>query len=489
MANEADAQPYAMITGRLDVPLDYSNKSGKSISLFHRIVYTLQKGAPYKKAQQQKPMFAYLCGGPGSPNPSTAVPHINEVLLNRGAQVLFLDYRGCGESTPVNAATMAGKSADEVKAIMVLMNQVNIARDLWSLKTHLQQKCGFTQFNLICQSFGGWIATSLMSMTNVDLHGVEIHLFGAVPPVNVEIDSVYENLYDVLVSFNRKFYQVGADRNSMVKEIVAAIMKKGKTSSNSAKDYNLAVQILGQGRRLGAKDGIADLHNLMSTLYQDINSASPGKLSAASLTKLQGYPKFTDRPLYALMHEAIYAAPDKATRCSAYRVGQRKGFRWIEDLVRLMEALEQPEPILFSGEMIYPQQYLAYEGLTSFAKVAEELSSYDKWESLYDLESLRKTKAIVRATVYPDDMYVCPRMSLMAANLIGNCTVFVPPKSKGWLHQAVRDKETSATVLKNSLDNAAMFKSPAMVTLSGQREPGEGEGLNIPDRSPAPSSC
>lgn len=55
----------------------------------------------------QKPWFVYLQGGPGFQCSPPQNSPITNAVLEKGYQMLYLDQRGTGLSTPISAATLA----------------------------------------------------------------------------------------------------------------------------------------------------------------------------------------------------------------------------------------------------------------------------------------------------------------------------------------------------------------------------------------------
>lgn len=60
-----------------------------------------------RRKNLQKPYFIFLQGGPGFGCPTPQDSPITKTILDRGYQILFLDQRGTGLSSPITAATLA----------------------------------------------------------------------------------------------------------------------------------------------------------------------------------------------------------------------------------------------------------------------------------------------------------------------------------------------------------------------------------------------
>src|SRR6266700_3729962 len=126
------------------------------------------------------------------------------------------------------------------------------------------------------------------------------------------------------------------------------------------------------------------------------------------LYRLDALLTFAGGPLYAALHEACYAQ-HAATRWSAHRI--RDQF----PAFSAKAALDGAEPVLFTGEMIYPWLFQADPVLRPLAEAAEILAEHDAWPALYDPARLAANEVPVAAAVYYDDMYVPQQFSLQTA--------------------------------------------------------------------------
>jgi hypothetical protein len=95
-----------------EVPRDYSNPERGTLKLFGRSVSKYEKpAAPLSEEESRKksckPWMVYLQGGPGfGCQPPQDFP-MTATILEKGYQMLYLDQRGTGLSTPVSATTLA----------------------------------------------------------------------------------------------------------------------------------------------------------------------------------------------------------------------------------------------------------------------------------------------------------------------------------------------------------------------------------------------
>lgn len=161
------------------------------------------------------------------------------------------------------------------------------------------------------------------------------------------------------------------------------------------------------GILLGSGDGSHQLHFLLEDAFVRV----PGghALSDAFQEQVRAHLSYAANPLYALLHEAIYAQDDRPTAWSAERVrGEFPRF----DAAR---ALAGDEPVLFTGETIHPWQFTADPALRPLRETAGLLAARTDWTPLYDPERLAANEVPAAAAVYHDDMYVDTADSLRTA--------------------------------------------------------------------------
>jgi hypothetical protein len=95
-----------------EVPRDYSNPDRGTLQLFGRSATKYEKPVAFLSEEENRrkayrPWMVYLQGGPGfgcSPPQEIAM---TKAILDKGYQMLYLDQRGTGLSSPISAATLA----------------------------------------------------------------------------------------------------------------------------------------------------------------------------------------------------------------------------------------------------------------------------------------------------------------------------------------------------------------------------------------------
>lgn len=168
------------------VPLDHNNsKDTRELSLHAKLVYDHHPSGsnPDPETRHWKEavgknldLLLYLCGGPGDAN-GLKNPALKKAALDRGYQILFVDFRGTGQSGAIT------KAPDEGAEYLAMFRQDNIVRDLEAIRLCLADELPEPnlKFSLLGQSFGGWIILTYLSFLPSSLKEVGIH--AGLPPL------------------------------------------------------------------------------------------------------------------------------------------------------------------------------------------------------------------------------------------------------------------------------------------------------------------
>lgn len=201
------------------------------------------------------------------------------------------------------------------------------------------------------------------------------------------------------------------------------------------------------GRRFGTgTDGRSDVHGLVERLYEDITTAERVTQNTLELHEGLGGSGFRlpTRPLYAVLHEAIYCSgPGIQSNWAAQRVARQfrdAHYAWLhrEFDFSFPDAKER-EPLYFSGEMTY--EFMLQDAgpqLQPLIEAGQVLAEWHQWSKLYDVEQLRKNRVHLRPLIYPDDMFVDFDLSQEVAGWIGNCDPAIAPED--WLHKSIKTR-------------------------------------------------
>ncbi|KAM7191635.1 Alpha/Beta hydrolase fold [Naviculisporaceae sp. PSN 640] len=460
----------------------------KKITLHSSIIYAKKnEAAPiafrtpgdawyhYTKHSHNKPMLAYLCGGPGDENTYTKVPTITKNLVERGYQVLHLDYRGTGKSTKFPGCAEALRSGQfksdaDLAKYLTHFTQDKIAQDLESVRLCLSDLLGRDPANLkltlLAQSFGGWIALTYLSYYPTSLS--EVLLTAAMAPFTRTPQEVYAKLYERVINRNEAYYAMYPSDAALLRKIVSRLWtreQKGVSSplpDNSGRLFNYDT-LLSLGRLFGSagRSSFDKVHNFLVELSADLEKAgSAGPIPQATLAKfankdLESF-RLHQRPLYGLLHEAIYChgptcKPSWAAKSVGLQLGGKVGaksshspcpgsYAWLagSDGKFNPKDLKSDTRIYFTGEMIIPGM-LYDEGSDGVAELLAQRNA--TWPYTYDPTRLASNlhNVPVKSVVYKADMYVDWETSLdMGSKIGGPCKVWLVSPG-GELQLAVKD--------------------------------------------------
>ncbi|MGV9303249.1 alpha/beta fold hydrolase [Nonomuraea sp. NPDC003727] len=365
------------------VPLDHADPDGPTITVFAREIAD--------PARSGLPWALFLQGGPGGRSPRPTGPaHFAHILKTH--RVLLLDQRGTGRSTPADASSP--EKPDDLAAYLRHFRADAIVADC----EHIRAKLGIEQWETWGQSYGGFVTLTYLSQAPAALRAC--HITGGLPGLEATADEVYTRTYARVRDKVTRYYRSFPEDAEKVRRIVAHLDESEVLLPDGDRLTSRRFRTL--GLRLGTGDGAASLHWLLDDAW------AGGRLSDAFLYEVMTATGFVGNPLYAVLHEPIYAQ-GAATSWAAARV--------------MPEDFAAPE--MFTGEMIYPWMFDEIRSLRPFKEAAERLASYTDWPALYDPERLAGNQVPVAAVVYHDDMYVDAGLSLETASRVGNTRAWV----------------------------------------------------------------
>lgn len=409
-------QPGVVLTDhRFTVPLDHSDPSGERIELYGREVVASGK------ADAGLPWLVYLEGGPGC----AARRFVGQqAWLGRALKefrVLLLDQRGTGRSTPADRQTLPLRGGpQEQAAYLAHFRADSIVRDCETIRPGLT---GGAPWTLLGQSFGGFCATHYLSTAPEGLATVVIT--GGLPSLDATADEVYRAAYPRIarkVEGHYARYPQDIGRARRIAEHLAerrVVLPTGYTLTPEA------FQSL--GILLGGGDGSHQLHYLLENAF--VPTPGGQALSDAFQEGVASALSYAGRPLYAVLHEAIYAQDDRPTAWAAERV--RAEFARFD----AVKTLAGEGPLYFTGETIHPWHFDADPALRPLRETAELLAARTDWAPLYDTARLAANEVPVAAAVYHDDMYVDTDHSLSTARAIRGLRTWVTDEYE---HDGVR---------------------------------------------------
>ncbi len=387
-------QPATVLTDHaFEVPLDHADPHGRQITVFAREVVARENAG---RSAGDLPWLCFFQGGPGqqSPRPKGRDGWLDRAL--RDYRVLLLDQRGTGRSSPANRLTLACLGTPEAQAeYLTHFRADSIVADAELIRRRLT---GGAPWSVLGQSFGGFCAVTYLSQAPGGL--TEAFITGGLPGLATSADDVYVATYPLVAARTAAHYERYPDDAGQARKIAGYLLSKEVLLPSGAPLTAEAFQSL--GNCLGMSTGSDDLHYLIEDAFDG------DEISDTFRYRTQALLTFAGGPLYAVLHEACYAQ-QTATRWAAQRIRERFPAFSAE------AALDGSDPILFTGEMIYPWMVAADPVLRPLADAADLLAEHDRWPRLYDEAQLGRNTVPAAAAVYYDDMYVPQQFSVATA--------------------------------------------------------------------------
>lgn len=391
---------------RIEVPLDHADPQGEKISVFAREIST----------DASKPWLLFLQGGPGgkSPRPGSLSGWLAEATKH--FRVLLLDQRGTGLSTPANRKTLPlrGDSAAQAR-YLTHFRADSIVRDAEALREHL----GIAQWSTLGQSYGGFCTLTYLSLFPQSL--TRCLLTGGLASLDADAKTVYRATYQRMAERNREYFSWYPEDYETLHRIYEHVRTNDDERLPNGQRVTVPlVQMLGM--YLGGNTRVHLLHHIFEEAFSD----TPGgeRLSDAFLEALNAQSSFASNPLYALMHETIYAQGE-ATNFAAEQV-----------LPEFPDFTYHAATPLLTGEMVYGWHFSEDPALRPLEDVARILAEHEGFGPLYDLDVLAKNKVPVAAAVYHDDVYVDRELSLRTASQVAGLQVWV---TEDYHHDGIGD--------------------------------------------------
>lgn len=389
------------------VPLDHGQPAGATIEVFAREVVDPARAA------EKLPWLVFLQGGPGgkSPRPGGRTPGWLARAL-RTHRVLLLDQRGTGRSTPVTPASAAAFGSGKDLARYLSLHRADaIVRDAELIRRRL---CGDEPWETLGQSYGGFITLTYLSLAPEGLRAC--HVTGGIPGLAATADDVYRRTYPRVRDKNREFYDRYPQDVEKVHRI-AELAGSGRVLLPDG-DRLTARRLRSLGLAFGMGDGYERVHWILDEAFD-----SAGRLSDTFLLQVMQHTGFVDNPLFTILQEPCFAQDARPTNWAAQRIAQEHpGFA------------PDADPLLFTGEMIYPWMFEDIRALRPFAEAAEILAGWTEWPALYDPARLAANPVPLAAAVYHDDMYVDADLSLRTLRALGSARAWV---TNEWEHDGV----------------------------------------------------
>ncbi|KAK0389619.1 hypothetical protein NLU13_3194 [Sarocladium strictum] len=414
------------------VPLDYSKPDSRTITLFANRV--TQHCTSTDDSTEPRRYLVYLEGGPGFGNVAPQDHPLTATALAKGYQLLLLDHRGTGLSTPVSTEMLQDLGGVDAQVdYLKLMRQDNTVRDCEAVRKCLTE--GWPEhlrpWSAHGQSYGGFISMSYLSMHPEGLK--EVFLTGGLPPIGVPVDEVYRKTFGKAIERNEAYFNKFPQDMDALKQIIGFVGSRTEPIVMPGGGLLTTQRLMTLGSAFGLHGGLDRIHSIILRLKTSLDQF--GFLSRASLSAVETSVPFDENIIYAILHEAIYCDGPEPSAWSASRVGKQvEGYWWLKEG---HEKSRPDEPLYFSGEHVFPFYFETYAELRPLKEVAEKLAHVDDWSPLYDVDQLRRNKVPVYAATFIEDLYVNYELACRTAKLVKNTKVF---ETNLLYHNALRAK-------------------------------------------------
>ncbi|PSS23143.1 hypothetical protein M430DRAFT_98010 [Amorphotheca resinae ATCC 22711] len=360
--------------------------------------------------------------------------YITNAVLDKGYQMLYLDQRGTGLSTPISAATLAlqgdiNRQADYLK----LFRADSIVKDCEAIRKTLTEDypTELKKWSIFGQSFGGFCVLTYLSKFPQGLR--EAFITGGLAPIGRSADQVYQATYQKVMERNKAYYSKYPEDVDTVHSLALHIKSKGGLPLPSGGVLTVRGLLL-LGRHFGFHGGLDTVHNLILRMKTDLSQFQ--FITRPTLIAVENALTFDDIVLYAVLHEAIYCE-GAASNWAAERVGKTlREFQWLTGTPQSAAAVRE-QPLYFAGEMIYPFMFDNSPELEKLGAVADVIAKYTDWPKLYDEWQLARNEVPLYAATFVDDMYVDFGLAQDTAKLVKNCKQYI---TNGMYHNAIRAK-------------------------------------------------
>lgn len=376
------------------VPLDHfgtGSTGGGNITVFAREYVSAEHNAA---EAERLPWLLYLQGGPGGRGNRWGSLGGWAKAAAREFRILMLDQRGTGLSTPADRHTLPLRGGEEEQAsYLAHFRADSIVADA----EHIRKALGSGPWTVYGQSYGGFCALTYLSFAPQGLR--EVLITGGLAPLTGPADDVYRATFQRVAARNAEYFGWYPEDRAIVERIARHLRGTLEVLPDGGALTVERFQMA--GALLGGNTRVDSLHCLLEDAF--VQTAAGPRLSDAFLEQVQALVSRRSNPLYALMHESIYAQGG-STNWAAWRV-----------LEEFPEFRPGAEPLLLTGEMVYPWYFAQDPALQPLRRVADLLAAKQDWKNLYDLDQLAANTVPVAAAVYADDIYVDRKLSLETA--------------------------------------------------------------------------
>lgn len=341
------------------------------------------------------PVLLFLQGGPGfaAPRPVELDGWLGEALLDH--RVILLDQRGTGRSGRVDQTS---QTIDVAKLKLLRADQ--IVADCEALR----QSLGIATWSLLGQSFGGFCITAYLSKHPASV--AYAYFTGGLPSIDSHADDIYRATFAKLAARHEKLYRRVPWVEERIREVCHHLENSQEILATGERLSSRRFRTI--GIELGRGTGFDALAYLLEEPFREYRGEK--RLRGDFLSEVGARVSFEGAPLYAAIHESIYAGTVPGqTGWSA---------QCVSDEVAGFEMDRDPRgdgPFYLTGEHIFPWQFEEDPALEPFREAAEQLAQEENFAPLYDTAGLAEAGTTCAAAVYVDDIFVPMEHSLRTA--------------------------------------------------------------------------
>lgn len=407
---------------RFAVPLDHfasATEGSETIEVFARELV--------RDGGESLPHLVFLQGGPGGRGPrqgDLSSGWIGAAL--KDYRVVLLDQRGTGQSTRLDAQSLADLPSDRARADrLALFLQAQIIADAEVVREELTDGAPWTTLG---QSYGGFLTLAYLSQAP---QGVAASMLTGGLPGLVDIDDIYRLTFDRTAARNRTHFARHPEDEQTIREVAAHLRDTEELLPTGERLSPTRFRMIGMG--LGMQTRTDLLHYLLEGPW--VNVRGEKRLSREFLEGI--WTEVQMAPLYGVLQEAIYAgvtpelaAAGKPTAWAAERLARETpGF------VPDADPLDTSEPYYLTGEHMMHAFFEEDPNLSPLLPATEILAARTDWTPVYLPDVLGQTSTPVAAAVYYDDMFVPRELSLDTAARIRGARTWV---TNEYQHDGIR---------------------------------------------------
>jgi proline iminopeptidase len=343
---------------------------------------------------------------------ATVLPHF---------QVVLLDQRGTGLSSPIDARVLAsvGSVPDQVEYLSHFR-----APDIVADAEAIRQAMGIASWSTLGQSYGGFITLSYLSWAPEHLDRSLIT--AGLGNMSGDAADVYRATYRRITEREDEFlswHPEDEERLAEVYDVVRARRDAGRPERLADGGEVTETTVAHLGMMLGGNTRVEGLHHALEEAVVTVGGQR--RLSASFLSTLASQFDHLASPLYWLLQESIYSE-SAATNWAADRVRH-------EAFTEHLPTAERPRLL---GEHAVPEDFDQVPALRPVRDLAHALHETTQWGPLYDRDQLARNEVPVAAAVYTPDIYVDGELSLTTAGQVSGLQVWESPD---FHHDGIKD--------------------------------------------------